>query len=126
MTQTATVKYIRGMGLACRVQNGEYRINLRGARGSRAYHTSDPSDAIQTAIAIKRDGARSFPALRPEDQETALMHAQRLAAAHGLAQTVLQDSTPYVWFEYRHAYHAAASDRRYLPIVTALPPRYFE
>lgn len=53
MTQNETIKAIRDMGLACRVQDGEFRVayRVRDNEASACY-TTDREDALDTAKAM--------------------------------------------------------------------------
>jgi hypothetical protein len=54
MTQTATIKAIRALGLTCRVEDGEFRVNYRHDREATAHYTTDCDDALGTARAMVR------------------------------------------------------------------------
>lgn len=56
MTQKATIKAIRALGLTCtRTAYGEYRINLRKGTEATAYYTDDADDALATARYLRTE-----------------------------------------------------------------------
>ena len=68
MNTSQVLTAVRAMGMTCRYDNGEYRVNIPTAWGgseATAYYTNDADDAIGTARIMRDTHAQpSIDALR--------------------------------------------------------------